>query len=32
MQVGAFPTEEEAEERQRILEDNGFNARIEYIR
>ena len=32
MQVGAFPTEEEAEERQRILEDNGFNARIEFIR
>ena len=32
MQVGAFPTEEEAEDRQRILENNGFNARIEYIR
>ena len=32
MQVGAFPTEEEAEERQDILEDNDFNARIEYIR
>ncbi|MFK8183135.1 MAG: DUF1565 domain-containing protein [Phormidesmis sp.] len=32
MQVGAFPTEDEAVDRQRILEDNGFNARIEYIR
>ena len=32
MQVGAFPTEAEAEDRQRILEDSGFNARIEYIR
>ncbi|MEM6451532.1 MAG: DUF1565 domain-containing protein [Cyanobacteria bacterium P01_D01_bin.105] len=32
MQVGAFPTEEEAIDRQRILEENGFNAQIEYIR
>jgi len=32
MQVGAFPTEEEAQDRQRILEDSGFNARIEFIR
>ena len=32
MQVGAFPTEEEAEERQRLLERNDFDARVEYIR
>ena len=32
MQVGAFPTEEEARERQRLLERNDFDARVEYIR
>ncbi|MEL6551864.1 MAG: DUF1565 domain-containing protein [Cyanobacteria bacterium J06621_11] len=32
MQVGAFPTEDEAEERKDILEDNNFNVRVEYIR
>lgn len=32
MQVGAFPTEDEAEARRRILEDNNFNVRVEYIR
>ncbi len=32
MQVGAFPTEDEAEDRQRLLEDNGLDARVEYIR
>lgn len=32
MQVGAFPTEREAEERREILEDNGFDVRVEYIR
>lgn len=32
MQVGAFPTEDEAEARKRLLEDNDFNARVEYIR
>ena len=32
MQVGAFPTEEEAEERKRLLERNNFDARVEYIR
>ena len=32
MQVGAFPTEAEAEERQRLLERNDFDARVEYIR
>ena len=32
MQVGAFPTEEEAEERKDILEDNDFDAQIEYMR
>lgn len=32
MQVGAFPTEDEAEDRRRLLEDNGLDVRIEYIR
>ncbi|MEM9089944.1 MAG: DUF1565 domain-containing protein [Cyanobacteria bacterium P01_F01_bin.53] len=33
MQVGAFPTEEEAEDRRRLLERNDLNnVRIEYIR
>ncbi len=32
MQVGAFPTEEEAEERKQLLERNNFDARVEYIR
>ncbi|MEL6776483.1 MAG: DUF1565 domain-containing protein [Cyanobacteria bacterium J06597_16] len=32
MQVGAFPTEEEAEERRRLLERNDLDARVEYIR
>ncbi|MEL7331235.1 MAG: DUF1565 domain-containing protein [Cyanobacteria bacterium J06560_2] len=32
MQVGAFPTEDEAEDRRRLLEDNGFDVRVEYIR
>lgn len=32
MQVGAFPTEEEAEKRQQLLERNDFDARVEYIR
>lgn len=32
MQVGAFPTEEEAEERKRLLERNNFDAQVEYIR
>ncbi|MEL6901360.1 MAG: DUF1565 domain-containing protein [Cyanobacteria bacterium J06606_4] len=32
MQVGAFPTEEEAEERRDLLEDNNFDVRVEYIR
>ncbi|MEL6471830.1 MAG: DUF1565 domain-containing protein [Cyanobacteria bacterium J06623_4] len=32
MQVGAFPTEEEAEERRELLEDNNFDVRVEYIR
>ena len=32
MQVGAFPTEEEAEERKRLLERSNFEARVEYIR
>lgn len=32
MQVGAFPTEEEAEERQQLLERNNFDAQVEYIR
>ncbi|MEO0769430.1 MAG: DUF1565 domain-containing protein [Cyanobacteria bacterium J06649_4] len=32
MQVGAFPTEREAEERRELLEDNNFDVRVEYIR
>ena len=32
MQVGAFPTEEEAEDRKKLLERSNFDARIEYIR
>ncbi len=32
MQVGAFPTEEEAEARRRLLEENNYNALVEYIR
>ncbi|MEL6814259.1 MAG: DUF1565 domain-containing protein [Cyanobacteria bacterium J06598_3] len=32
MQVGAFPTEDEAEDRRRLLEDNGLDVRVEYIR
>ncbi len=32
MQVGAFPTEDEAEDRRRLLERNNFNVRVEYIR
>lgn len=32
MQVGAFPTEDEAEDRQRLLEDYDLDARVEYIR
>lgn len=32
MQVGAFPTEEEAEARRRLLEDNNYDALVEYIR
>ncbi len=32
MQVGAFPTEGEAEDRRRLLEDNDFDVRVEYIR
>lgn len=32
MQVGAFPTEDEAEARKRLLEDNNFDVRVEYIR
>lgn len=32
MQVGAFPTEGEAEDRRRLLEDNGLDVRVEYIR
>ena len=32
MQVGAFPTEEEAEERRRLLADRNFEVRVEYIR
>ena len=32
MQVGAFPTEEEAEERKELLERNNFDAEVEYIR
>ena len=32
MQVGAFPTEGEAEDRRRLLEDNDFDVQVEYIR
>ncbi len=32
MQVGAFPTEEEAEDRRRLLEDNNYDVLVEYIR
>jgi len=32
MQVGAFPTEDEANDRRRLLEDNNLDARVEYIR
>lgn len=32
MQVGAFPTEQEAEERRELLEENNFDVRVEYIR
>ena len=32
MQVGAFPTEDEAEDRQQLLENNNLDARVEYIR
>ncbi|MGB7248100.1 MAG: DUF1565 domain-containing protein [Phormidesmis sp.] len=32
MQVGAFPTEDEAQERRRLLEDNNLDVRVEYIR
>ena len=32
MQVGAFPTEDEAEDRRRLLEDYDFDVRVEYIR
>ncbi len=32
MQVGAFPTEEEAEERRSLLADRNFEVRVEYIR
>ncbi len=32
MQVGAFPTEEEAEERRQLLADRNFEVRVEYIR
>ncbi len=32
MQVGAFPTEEEAEARRRLLADRNFDVRVEYIR
>jgi hypothetical protein len=31
MQVGAFPTEDEAQDRKRMLEDNDLSARVEYI-
>jgi parallel beta-helix repeat protein len=31
MQVGAFPTEEEAEDRKELLEDNDFDVRVEYM-
>jgi len=32
MQVGAFPTEDEAEGRRRLLERSNFDVRVEYIR
>jgi hypothetical protein len=32
MQVGAFPTEDEAEDRKQLLEDHDLDARVEYIR
>ena len=32
MQVGAFPTEAEAEDRRRLLEENNYDALVEYIR
>ncbi len=32
MQVGAFPTEDEAEDRRRLLEDRNLDAQVEYIR
>lgn len=32
MQVGAFPTEEEAEARRRLLEENNYEVLVEYIR
>ncbi len=32
MQVGAFPTEGEAEARRRLLEENNYTALVEYIR
>ena len=32
MQVGAFPTEQEAEDRRRLLERNNFDVLVEYIR
>ncbi len=31
MQVGAFPTEDEAQARKQLLEDSNFNVRVEYI-
>ncbi len=31
MQVGAFPTEDEARARKQLLEDNNFNVRVEYL-
>ncbi len=31
MQVGAFPTEDEAQARKQLLEDNNFNVRVEYL-
>lgn len=32
IQAGAFPTEEEAEERKQLLERNNLDAQVEYIR
>ncbi|MGB3298765.1 MAG: DUF1565 domain-containing protein [Phormidesmis sp.] len=32
MQVGAFPTEDEAEDRKQLLEDHDLDVRVEYIR